>query len=130
MSCPARASRLTQRKLELWPTPENLTELQSFLGLARYYRRSIIDFSIDEEPLYRLNKKGVKFQWGPERLRAFDELKHRLTSAPMLATQTSHQVQGPLYWTLMPASNWESGLCFHKSNLMEPRGQWPMVAVL
>ena len=45
-----------------WPTPENLTELQSFLGLASYYRRFIVDFSIVAEPLYRLSKKGLKFQ--------------------------------------------------------------------
>ena len=73
------------RAVDDWPTPENLTELQSFLGLASYYRRFIFDFSIVAEPLYRLSKKGVKFQWEPEQRKAFEELKHRLTSAPVLA---------------------------------------------
>ena len=54
------------RTVDEWPTPENLTELRSFLGLASYYRWFIVDFSIIAEPLYRLSKKGVKFQWGPE----------------------------------------------------------------
>ena len=73
------------RAVDEWPTPENLTELQSFLGLASYYRRFIVDFSIVAEPLYRLSKKGVKFQWVPEQGRAFEELKHHLTSAPVPA---------------------------------------------
>ena len=54
------------RAVDEWSTPENLVELQSFLGLARHYRRSIADFSIMAEPLYRLSKKGVKFLWRPE----------------------------------------------------------------
>ena len=73
------------RDVDEWPTPENLVELQSFLGLASYYRRFIADFSIIAEPLYRLSKKGIRFLWGPEQRRAFEELKHRLTSAPVLA---------------------------------------------
>ena len=34
------------RAVDEWPTSENLTELQSFLGLASYYIRFIVDFSI------------------------------------------------------------------------------------
>ena len=60
-------------------------ELQSFLGLATYYKRFIANFSIIAEPLYRLSKKGIRFLWGPEQRRAFEELKPRLTSAPVLA---------------------------------------------
>ena len=60
-------------------------ELQSFLGLASYYRRLIADFSIIAEPVYRLSKKGIRFLCGPEQRRAFEELKHCLTSAPVLA---------------------------------------------
>ena len=40
------------RAVDEWPTPENLTELQSFLGLASYYRRFIVDFSVVAEPLF------------------------------------------------------------------------------
>ena len=72
------------RAVDEWPTPENLVELQSFLGLASYYRRFIADFSIIAEPLYRLSKKGVKFLWGPEQRMVFEELKHLLTSALVL----------------------------------------------
>ena len=73
------------RAVDEWPTPENLVELQSFLGLASYYSRFIADFCIIAEPLYRLSKKGIRFLWGPEQRRAFEELKHHLTSAPILA---------------------------------------------
>ena len=37
------------------------------------------------EPLYKLSRKGVSFQWQMEQESAFNELKHRLTIAPVLA---------------------------------------------
>ena len=69
-----------------WPTPVDIEELrQSFLGLASYYRRFIPGFSIIAEPLYKLSRKGVSFQWQMEQESTFNELKHRLTIAPVLA---------------------------------------------
>ena len=45
----------------------------------------ITGFSIIAEPLYRVSNKGIRFLWGREKRRAFEELKHRFTSAPVLA---------------------------------------------
>ena len=59
--------------------------IAEFSCLASYYSRFIVDFSIVAEPLYRLSKKRVKFQWVLEQGRAFEEVKHHLTSAPVLA---------------------------------------------
>lgn len=42
-------------------------------------------FSIIAEPLYKLCRKGVQFDWQREQQLAFEELKHRLVSAPVLA---------------------------------------------
>ena len=72
-----------------WPVPKDLTELRSFLGLASYYRRFISDFSIVAAPLYLLTRKGQSFRWGDEQQQAFDELKRRLTTAPVLASPRS-----------------------------------------
>ena len=52
---------------------------------CHYYRRFISGFSIVAEPLYELSRKGVSFQWQMEQESAFNELKHRLTIAPVLA---------------------------------------------
>ena len=71
--------------VKTWPTPADVKELQGFLGLASYYRRFISDFSIIAEPLNKLCRKGVPFHWLQEQQSAFEELKHRLTSAPVLA---------------------------------------------
>ena len=42
------------KAVKTWPVPLNVKELQSFLGLASYYRKFILGFSIIAEPLYQL----------------------------------------------------------------------------
>ena len=59
-------------------------EVRSFLGLAAYYRRFIENFSKIAKPLTSLLEKNVAFVWTDERQMAFDELKKRLTMAPVL----------------------------------------------
>ena len=67
-----------------WPTPTNVTEVRSFMGLAGYYRRFVKDFSKIAVPLTQLTRKGQPFEWNDERESAFHELKTRLTTAPIL----------------------------------------------
>ena len=67
-----------------WERPKSVFETRSFLGLARYYRRFIEDFSQLAAPMTRLTQKGVKFEWDDLCEKAFQELKMRLTSAPFL----------------------------------------------
>ncbi|KAI3695424.1 hypothetical protein L1987_78421 [Smallanthus sonchifolius] len=68
-----------------WKVPKTPTEIRSFLGLAGYYRRFIQDFSRIASPLTKLTRKEVKYEWGPTQNNAFEELKTRLTQAPVLA---------------------------------------------
>ena len=42
---------------------KNITEIRSFLGLARYYRRFMEHFSLIIAPLTRFTRNGVKFEW-------------------------------------------------------------------
>jgi len=66
------------------PAPINLTELRQFLGLASYYRKFIEGFGKIAAPLNQLLKKEIEYQWNEECQQAFEELKQRLTTAPIL----------------------------------------------
>lgn len=67
-----------------WPTPAIPTEIRSFFGLARYYRKFVNGFSTLASPLAKLTHKAVKFQWSDACERNFQELKSRLTTALVL----------------------------------------------
>ena len=74
------------RAVEQWPTPSNVSDVRSFLGLASYYRRFIEDFAEVASPLRRLTSKSIeRFQWSSECYRAFRSLKEKLVTAPVLA---------------------------------------------
>ena len=68
-----------------YPTPNDLTELRRFLGMASYYRRFISGFSDIACPLNRLTQKDVKFEWTKECDTAFLTLKEQLVLSPILA---------------------------------------------
>ena len=67
-----------------WERPKSVFEICSFLRLAGYYRRFIEDFSRLEGPMTRLTRKEVKFDWDDRCEKAFQELRRRLTSTPIL----------------------------------------------
>ena len=76
--------------VEQWPTPQSVTEVRSFLGLANYFRRRrryIQGFSKMAGPLTSLTKQDVVWNqdtWTPACQRAFDAVKQALTTAPTL----------------------------------------------
>ena len=61
-----------------------MTEIRSFLGLAGYYRKFVERFSKLAAPLTKLTRKEEKFVWSEACKQSFDELKWKLTSAPVL----------------------------------------------
>ncbi|GJZ52111.1 putative reverse transcriptase domain-containing protein [Tanacetum coccineum] len=68
-----------------WTSPKSPTEIRQFLGLAGYYRRFIEGFSKIAKPMTKLTQKKVKFEWGDKQEAAFQLLKQKLCSAPILA---------------------------------------------
>ena len=69
-----------------YPVPMNVRELRQFLGLTNYYRRFVEGYSKIAEPLHQLTRKTSKgYVWTPNCQNAFDELKYRLTTPPILA---------------------------------------------
>ncbi|GJV29459.1 hypothetical protein Tco_1385907 [Tanacetum coccineum] len=68
-----------------WKPLKTPTEIRTFLGLARYYRRFIANFSKIEKPLTLLTQKDKKFEWGDEQENAFQTPKDMLCDALILA---------------------------------------------
>jgi hypothetical protein len=71
--------------IEQWPTPQNIKELRSFLGLAGYYRKFVKHFGLISKPLTELLKKNSIFAWTSIHEEAFSVLKQSLVQAPVLA---------------------------------------------
>jgi hypothetical protein len=70
--------------IKSWLIPATLTQLRSFLGLARFYRCFMRDFSTIAAPLNDLMKKGVPFYSGAAQEHSFNTLIDKLTLAPLL----------------------------------------------
>ena len=67
-----------------WLALTSVGEIHNFLRLAGYYRRFIGNFSKIAKPMTTLLKKDTKFHWTEECEASFQELKKRLTTAPVL----------------------------------------------
>jgi hypothetical protein len=72
-----------------WKPPTTVRQIRSFLGLAGYYRRFILDFSRIAKPITEMLKKEAKFVWGQKCKDAFHALRQHLTIAPVLAQPDS-----------------------------------------
>ena len=67
-----------------WPVPKNVKEVQSFLGFMNFYKKFTKKYSKIAAPLTELTKKDQKFKWSTKAQKAFDKLKKRFTSQPIL----------------------------------------------
>ena len=71
--------------LKDWPTPNCLTDVRAFLGLASYYQKFVQGFATIAEPLTALMKKAVHFTWSQKAQQAFDRLKKVLMEVTSLS---------------------------------------------
>ncbi|WVZ94919.1 LOW QUALITY PROTEIN: hypothetical protein U9M48_040746 [Paspalum notatum var. saurae] len=83
--------RVRYLEVQNWKIPEDVKGIRSFLGLAGYYRRFIEGFSKIAKPMTALLEKNIKFQWTSACQKAFEELKKRLTTAPVLTFPDMHK---------------------------------------
>ena len=70
--------------ISTFPIPKSSKQVKSFLGVCNYYRKFIQGYAKLASPLTKLTAKDIKFSWGPEQADAFQTLKQRLLSAPIL----------------------------------------------
>jgi hypothetical protein len=68
-----------------WEPQKSVHQVRSFLGLAGFYRRFILNFSKISKPIIELLKKGTKYVWSKEWDEAFQTLKRLLTTSLVLA---------------------------------------------
>ena len=70
--------------LEKYPVPRSIDEVRSFIGFTNFYRNFIPKYSHIATPLTGLLRKGAKFEWENEQQAAFDSLRKRLISEPIM----------------------------------------------
>ncbi|KAM0717753.1 hypothetical protein Q7P37_006085 [Cladosporium fusiforme] len=79
--------KMDQKKIEAvtsWPKPTTVKEVQSFLGFANFYRQFIQDYSKITAPLTHMTRKDQGYEWTAEAEAAFQELKTRFSTGPIL----------------------------------------------
>ena len=64
--------------------PKSVKNVQKFLELANYYRQFVKDFARIIKPLHKMTRKEKKWSWGERQQKAFEELKERFTTEPVL----------------------------------------------
>jgi len=115
--------KMSEEKIKVvkdWPTPKNVTDVQSFLGFINFNRQFIKDFSNKAIPLTKLTRKDTAWDWGTAQQKAFDELKRNCIEPPVLVVFRSDE---PLRIET-DASDLALGACAKQ----EREGKWHPVA--
>ena len=71
--------------VQTYQVPRSQTEVKSFWGLASYYRALVPKFAEIARCLHKASETSTKFEWIPSAQDAFESLKMKLTSTPILA---------------------------------------------
>ena len=79
------------KSVQDWPTPRNVSEVRSFVGLCSYLRKFIPGFSTICKLLHVLTEKNQRFEWTKKCEIAFNTLKDALTAAPILAFPSENE---------------------------------------
>jgi len=120
-----------------WPIPSCVKDVQSFIGLANYYRRFIPGFAKIAHPLHKLLRKNLKFLWTPEAQAAFDTLKSKFISAPILIhpnrnlpfiveTDSSNFAIGAILSQISPSDNLMHPVAFFSRSLNGAEKNYPI----
>jgi hypothetical protein len=113
-----------------WPKPSNVTKVRSFLGAAQYWRKFIANFSSIAAPLHTVTSVKQVFQWGDKQQKAFDTLKEKISSTPVLALPNLRQP----FEIQTDASNYAMGavllqygkpICFHSETFNDAVINYP-----
>lgn len=67
-----------------YPVPKTADEVRRFIAFCNYYRKFVRNFAHLANPLNKLLRKGVNFNWTPQCQYAFDALRNNLMSPTIL----------------------------------------------
>jgi len=79
------------------PTPTNADMVRNVLGVLRFYRAYIPNYSIIAAPLNKLLKKDSVFEWGSEQQEAYDQLKAALATPGVALRHPDQNLSYHLY---------------------------------
>ena len=106
-----------------WPVPTKVKEVQSFLGLANFYRCFVNNFSKVAKPLHELAHKDTEWKWTDKCQIAFNKLKNIFISQPvllMVVTMKPLQIESD-------ASEYATGAVL---SILQDNGKWHPCAYL
>ncbi|KAF4476546.1 Transposon Tf2-9 polyprotein [Colletotrichum fructicola Nara gc5] len=72
------------KAIKEWPVPNNLKEVQGFLGFVNFYRKFIKDYGKINAALTNLSRKDTPFTWEEPQRTAFQKIKDLIASEPVL----------------------------------------------
>jgi len=98
-----------------WPTPENKTDVQAFLGFVNFYQRFIRDFSAKARSFFNLTCSEQVWTWSGKEQIAFEDLKTVVTTAPVLV---SPQDSEP-FWVEADSSNFATGAVLSQQSMTD-----------
>ena len=99
------------------PAPKDREMLRSFTGLCEYYSKFVENFATIMEPLRKLLRKEVRFEWKEEQQHTFDSIKDQIIRAPTLK---SYMVGAPCIITT-DASSYGLGAVLQQGTSKHPR---------
>jgi len=105
-----------------WPTLENKTDVQAFLGFMNFYWRFIQDFSAKARPLFDLTRSEQVWTWSRKEQVAFEDLRTAVTTAPVLV---SPQESDP-FWIEADSSDFATGVVLSQQSTTDRK--WHPVA--
>jgi len=73
-----------------WPIPTNCIEIRSYVGETQYLWKFIASFLAAVAPLHAITMSGKSFQWGKNFQKDFDEMKRKISQAPLLVLPNLH----------------------------------------
>jgi len=102
-------------EVQEWPTLENKTDIQAFLGFVNFYRRFIRDFSAKAQSLFDLTHSKQVWIWSGKEQAAFKDLTTAVTTAPVLV---SPQKLDP-FWIEADSLNFATGAVLSQQSMTD-----------